>query len=324
MAWVLERDREKEGVWLEPMPSAADPQLYGGGTQAHPAKKHGQRAAGTLSAYPSRRSCAIVPWTLADKRARADRDRQQIWPPGREEWLSLALLDASGWLLQPGLHVHTHALDGPLAKRPRPDDSSSAAAAAAHLLLHEPCATLNGGSGSAHTPRTGPDAHGEWALPVPLGTVDSVRAPAADSADGSSTWDEVATGGSPRAYTSPRAAADRPKRPSAPVPGSRAQLPGLWPDCRPLPPLDRPLRPLVSRVQHVASRAARMALHELLATPALRQLYFAAAGHAAPQPLQLTRDTQPLHARPDQLVRLVYWRRRASEPARCKGDGGGA
>ena len=228
------------------MPSAADPQLYGGGTQAHPAKKHGQRAAGTLSAYPSRRSCAIVPWTLADKRARADRDRQQIWPPGREEWLSLALLDASGWLLQPGLHVHTHALDGPLAKRPRPDDSSSAAAAAAHLLLHEPCATLNGGSGSAHTPRTGPDAHGEWALPVPLGTVDSVRAPAADSADGSSTWDEVATGGSPRAYTSPRAAADRPKRPSAPVPGSRAQLPGLWPDCRPLPPLDRPLRPLVS------------------------------------------------------------------------------
>ncbi|KAJ1623749.1 hypothetical protein T492DRAFT_288726 [Pavlovales sp. CCMP2436] len=126
--------------------------------------------------------------------------------------------------------------------------------------------------------------------------------------------DEVLDDPSPKPEVAPRRkGALFIRRPFSPVPGSREQLPGLWPDGKALPrltaamPRAMPFRPKV----HAANNVSKMALSTLLGTPALRKLYFAAAGHAMPRPLQPTRDEPLLHSQPDQLVRLVYWQPRA-------------
>jgi hypothetical protein len=139
MAWVLERDKAREGVWLEPLLTASDPQLFG--TTAQAGKRGTLGRAGALcGALPSgRRGLLAVPWSLADKRglggkrALIDREREQLWPPPRADWLSCARLCPSGWLLLPNstaaetqpasagtvAAAAVAADDGPTAKRAR-------------------------------------------------------------------------------------------------------------------------------------------------------------------------------------------------------------
>lgn len=325
MSWVLERDREREGVWLEPMTTAADPQLFGAAA-AQPAKKHGPRGAATSHAVqPVRRSCAAVPWTLLDKRKLVERERKQLWPLPRSEWLSLAVLDSSGWLAQAALSADEGGAGAPPAKRARglaydAADGEERLALRAH---HGSDGTgsqseaevwadrSHGADGAALRERLARMRDGE-------GRFDGRRASAlGDSTpDLPSPGDESAEPSPPGSWYAPAARSPLPSRPAYPVPGSRAQPPGLWPDLRPLPRLAGVPRPMATRpTSHPAHRAAKMNLHEMLAAPALRQLYFAAAGYAVPLPLQLSREVQPLHTRPDQFVRMVYWRRAGDAPA---------
>lgn len=323
MSWVLERDREKEGVWLEPMPTASDPQLFGqAASAAHPAKKHASRGTAGLSAQPTRRFCSGVPWTQPDKRKVIDRDRKQLWPLPHDEWLSMAVLDSSGWLLQPALSGAQLAPDGPSAKR-----ACRVLPGAGDAGGDEHRAVGNGSTGSGSLVLgMGMDAWGR----AGLGDGSLLREKLALVRDGDGRFDvdrqaslddsshETPSPADDSCELSPRGSQEwdeptppLPARPTYPVPGSRPQLPGLWPDLRPLPQLSGIPRPLPQRAMSLAQQAARpsrMNLHEMLSTPALRQLYFAAAGYTVPRPLQLTHEITPLHARPDQLVRMVYWR----------------
>lgn len=371
MAWVLERDKAREGVWLEPLLTASDPQLFG--TTAQAGKRGTLGRAGALcGALPSgRRGLLAVPWSLADKRglggkrALIDREREQLWPPPRADWLSCARLCPSGWLLLPNstaaetqpasagtvAAAAVAADDGPTAKRARhgggggggawPVRCASAAQPSAEphdgqaAARAEPAQSQPAQRTDSPQPAFAEAEHGSYAASAEryeryaggdagnargaraVGSAHAVTAADAHADGAEAGWQEHAEEEGEARAPAWRARAPRQRRmPTRPqqhlVAGSRAQLPPLWPDGRLLPQLSGLPRPMSSRpAVHVVNRATEMSLHQMLANPRLRQLYFAAAGHAVPQPLQLKTDEPSLHARGDQFARLVYWKRAA-------------